>query len=137
MDTNRSEFLIKDNKLYGYLGNGEEMIIPEGVESVEVGDFRRSIKDIDYFKTVVIPGTLKKIPEQFLKETVIHQLIIKEGVESIDWNAFRSASIKKLELPNSVKVINEYAFYNCGLEEVDLNPTIERLSVGCFGYNQK
>ena len=136
MDTKNSEFVIKDNKLYEYLGNGKKMLIPEGVESIEINDFEKSILGIKNFKKVVIPGTLKEIPDCFLREKTIDELIVKEGVERIGWSSFHSTFIKTLELPSTIKEIDSYAFNNCALKEVLLNPTIERLGNYCFAENR-
>ena len=135
MNAKSSEFVIKDNKLYEYLGNGEKIIIPEGVESVEIDDFRKSVQDIKRFKKVVIPGTLKEIPDRFLRDKVIDKLEIQEGVERIGWSAFHTTPMKSLKLPSTIKEIDSYAFYNCGLKKISLNPAIERLCNYCFSKN--
>lgn len=136
MDTKNSEFVIKDNRLYQYLGDGYEMVIPEGVESVEMDDFQNSIEYINHFDKVVIPGSLKEIPDRFLRDRAIDELIIQEGVEKIGWSSFHSTRIGTLKLPSTIEKIDSYAFYNCGLEEVNLGPKVKLLMGNCFGYNR-
>lgn len=136
MDTKNSEFIIKDNRLYQYLGDGYEMVIPEGVESVEMDDFQNSIEYINHFDKVVIPGSLKEIPDKFLRDKAIDELIIQEGVEKIGWSSFHSTWIGTLKLPSTIEKIDSYAFYNCGLEKVNLGPKVKLLMGNCFGYNR-
>lgn len=124
---------IVDNKLFRYLGTGEEMNIPYGVKSVDLPYFRRSIADCNGTNKLTIPGTLVGVPDRFFRNKLIKELVLEEGIERIGESAFSSSYIKKLVLPSTIKYIDNGAFYNCKLTELVLNEGIKEIGDRAFG----
>lgn len=124
---------IVDNKLFRYLGTGEEMNIPYGVKSVDLPYFRRSIGDCNGTNKLTIPGTLIDVPDRFFRNKLIKELVLEEGIERIGESAFSCSYVKKLVLPSTIKYIDNGAFYNCKLTELVLNEGIKEIGDSAFG----
>lgn len=61
---------------------------------------------------------------------------IKEGAERIASKAFFSAAIEEVEMPDSVKTLGRYAFYNCQkLKSVKLSNSLMTIPDYCFSIN--
>ena len=133
--SNHNNLVIVDNQLNGYLGTGQELVIPNGVKSVNYDTFRRSVKDRSSFKKVVIPKTLKSIPDLLFSNKTIDELVLERGVEHIGAGAFHTSYLEKLVVPSTVKCIDEGAFCYCNLKEVVLHEGIQELGDHSFGGN--
>ena len=72
-------------------------------------------------KTVTIPGSITDIPEGIFRYCDgLETVIIESGVETIGMYAFHSLmNLKELHLPNTLKRIEEDAFYNLEGMNVD------------------
>ncbi len=122
--------------------NLQSIIIPESVESIN----RRAFSECD-FTTVTIPAGVKNIePGAFLSAgTLQHITVAKENAfyQSIDGNLYtkdgktlvlysrKSESIFKI--PQGVEIIQDYAFYSCGLKVITIPDTIK--SIGDSAFN--
>lgn len=85
---NQNDFIIIDGVLISYVGDSEEVIIPNGVKEIA--------------------------PQAFLENQNIKSLIIPDGVEKIGAEAFKDCKyLRYLRVGNSVKIIETEAFYNC------------------------
>lgn len=84
-----SEDLVIDGEtLVAYVGNDEEVTVPEGITEISTGAFRNN-------------KTIKKV-------------ILPEGVTIIGDNAFsRCSALESVNLPDSLVTIGEKAFYKC------------------------
>ncbi|MBQ2118358.1 MAG: leucine-rich repeat domain-containing protein [Clostridia bacterium] len=84
-------------------------------------------------KNAVIPddGSIKNIgADAFANLTTIKNITIPNGVEIIEARAFAGTGIEQLILPESVKSINESAFFNCkDLQEVVFGRNIETVEI--------
>ena len=121
-------FVIVNNTLFGYYGESQDVIIPDGVTSISGCVFSES-----EIKSVVIPEGVTKIAERAfevcknLSKVTIPQsvkkiekdafascprlttIVIPEGVTEIE-EAFRDSNrLKKVFLPKSVTNIAHYA----------------------------
>lgn len=145
------EFIIDGNKLIGYNGDDNHVIIPEGVETIERWCFfRKSLESI------TIPPGVKEINEAFyqcanLKEiklqdieiigesafrgcTSLKRIELGSGLLRIGWNAFENCTaLEEIALPASLKDIGAGAFRNCkSLRSVELNEGLEVIQVNAF-----
>ncbi len=86
-------------------------------------------------------GTHVKVPScKFLSErayrgnTQIVHIRLCEGLESLGSKAFRDcSSLKRIDIPSTVKVVGEYAFRGCKqLRVVELRKGLERICNGSF-----
>ena len=91
-----------------YIGNGGDVIIPEGV--VTIG--RSAFESKSNVKSVTFPTSLV----------------------TLDYGAFWGCyNLRKISLPYGVKNIESYAFYNCqSLEDFDLPESVETISSYAF-----
>ena len=79
------DFIIEDGKLKEYLGQGGDVIIPEGVTSIERGVFYQCTN----VKKVVLPGSIKEIwpdslnhiPEIVVTDTAVGEDLAEANVE--------------------------------------------------------
>ena len=85
-------------------------------------------------QTVKLPSTLKAIGQRGFSETIIDEMILPEGLTTIEHCAFGWTSssaygttIKNIYIPESVTFIASGAFYNCaitGTLEIDPNENL-------------
>ena len=54
------------------------------------------------------------------------------AVTAIGVEAFNSSKVKEVNLPNTVKVINEYAFADCGITSIDIPNSVTRICSNAF-----
>lgn len=125
--------------------------IPEGIEVIGKGAFYcckvitsinlpSTIKDftgafcgMESMHKVKIP-VVKEISRQSFVDCALYDLYIPEGVERICLDAFVSnKSLKKVSLPQSLKVLERGVFYNCTtLEELVLPSQVQE--VGDYAF---
>ena len=142
-------------RLITYFGNTENVIVPEGVTTIDEAAFFRK-KNI---KTVVLPKSLKVIGEGafacctkltmvYMQNNVIEigkfsfeeckrlkNITFSAKLKIIPQYAFRYSGIEELMIPDNVKAIEEYAFYGCEeLKTVKLGNGVKTL--GCSAFNK-
>ena len=135
-NVDKMEWEIKGTRLERYWGISEEIVIPNGVESIDkyaFNDYRRNHYPI---KKLTIPGTVKEISDDLFKKMPIEELVLEEGVAYIGSSAFSHSKIKKLTLPSTMKRIGDFAFCDCDLTELILNEEIEEIFFDAFVGNQ-
>ncbi|MBE6665574.1 MAG: leucine-rich repeat domain-containing protein [Ruminococcaceae bacterium] len=105
---NEEGFVIVRNILFGYYGESEHVVIPEGVETI--GE------------------------EAFAGRDIKH-VTVSNGVKTIGTEAFYDCiKLKSVIIPESVTKIGERAFLECPkLTEISLAGTKRRLTAGVFG----
>ncbi|SFC34730.1 leucine-rich repeat domain-containing protein [Ruminococcus albus] len=117
----KGDFIIfNDVLLYKYIGEDENVVIPDGIESI----CDRAFLTSPNVKTVEIPESVRYINDAFQSSvydtSTIESLVIPDSVEEIDAYAFAECTaLKKIVIPASVKEIGEHAFDGCtSLKEV-------------------
>ncbi len=104
----KSDFIIDDDILIAYIGEGGNVIIPDGVREIGYKAFRCSMAN-----EVYVPDTL----------------------EEIDDMAFESnGGLREINLCN-VKRIGNYAFKFTGIEHITLPDSLESIGIGAFEYS--
>lgn len=139
------EFQLLDNEvtITGYHGKGENVEIPENIYGCPVTDIDHASCKIKNVKTLTIPGSIKKVPANvFDGSDVLETVIFKEGVEEIlgfsgYYGAFGSCkNLKTVELPSTLKVIGNHAFYYCkALKEIKFPAGIELIEICAFQHS--
>ena len=96
-----------------------ELILPDSIISIGPMAFR----DCRGLKKVVFPKNLKRIPQSLFSFCYLRDpdIILPEGLEVIEENAFRNAGVFDLLIPEHVKEIRVGAF-NCGPRPVTVLP---------------
>ena len=115
--------------------NGElltELVIPEGVETVQAYAFFRCIG----LKSVVIPRGVTSIGHHaFFECTDLECVSIAEGVTSIGENAFMHCEkITELVIPEGVENLDDRAFGNCGSLRISLPGSLTFPKPNRYGF---
>ena len=111
----------------------------------EVGEYAFYMNN---FKTVEIPGSVKKIDQNaFYYNNLLDGLtsvsfprletvIFNEGLETIDESAFGNTNLQSITFPLTLKSIGKNAFAGCGkLTSAILNEGLETIGVGAFNWS--
>lgn len=119
----------------GYFSYGEELVIPPTITAVinnsyevectvtnfEIGSLYVASEEyshgyITQIKKITIPGTIKNIGHYFLQDFYddgwysLEEIIVEEGVETLDSYAFDVRHPTKITLPSTITNIHTYAF---------------------------
>ena len=84
--------------------------------------------------TVIIPEGVKTIGKDAFYGSNVAEVIFQEGVTKIDSLAFYECkSLKKVVLPNSLRIIGDSAFAECeSLTEIDIPDEVKEIKDGVF-----
>lgn len=85
-------------------------------------------------KTIIIPKGIKTIGRACFAGTNVEEVVLPEGIETIDSDAFNLCTkLKKINFPETLKVIDHGAFNGCfSLETVILPKTMKEISDYAF-----
>ncbi len=131
----KSPFIVENRELVAYKGRGGEVIIPDDLGILYIGDFAFShfVLDLDkdvpddyYFDdkkdaigndtitSVVIPKGVEKINKYaFYNCTALESVVLDEGVETIEECAFEGCTaLVEINLEN-VRIISDRSFFGC------------------------
>ncbi len=129
---------------FGYCESLEEIVIPSGVREIEEEAFTSA-----YLKKIIVSSSNKYFTSVdgvlFDKEkTILMQYPgakssktyrIPNTVTDIAHSAFAYAKFTSVDIPDSVEVIGEDAFFNCQqLEEVSIPDSVKEIGDGAFSY---
>lgn len=71
-----------------------------------------------------VPAEAKVISPTAFSTCVFDKIVLSEGVEEIQADAFRGNPVKEIVFPKSLKTLGEYCFYGCrNLSQIDLSVT--------------
>ena len=110
--------------LLKYLGDKEEVIIPDGFFAI--GD--TAFEGCEGVKKVVLPASVKQIQRRaFMKLNSLEQVVFPEGLEKIEAEAFSGCkNLREVKLPESLKDIDFAIFYGCeNLEKLEYGKKIK------------
>jgi hypothetical protein len=128
-----ADFIIQDGVLLTYLGEGGEVIIPEGVTEIGTGAFQNNA----VVTGVTLNEGLKKIGNYaFDKSGLTGTLELPSTVESIGAYAFRGCtSLTGLSLNTGLKTIGNYAFSESNkIAALVLPDTVTSIGNNAFNY---
>lgn len=110
------------NLNYITFGSGEITLMPNCFSCL------RNIKTFDF------PSSLRNIPYVCFSYSRFKQLVIPEGVVSIDQDAFAvNDSLVSVTLPHTLEQIGRGVFYMCpNLREVHIPPYVNTIGMFCF-----
>lgn len=73
--------------------------------------FAESFYENSYLKSVYIPAGIKTLPEGTFMYSNVERVVIDEGLETIEINAFAGCyQLKSIYLPSTLRVIDDFAF---------------------------
>ena len=137
---NGGDFIIENQVLISYVGNEEQVTIPEGI--VKIGDYAFLNNNMVTF--VEVPESVIEIGKcAFEGCTALTSFEMPKQMESIGDSAFEGCTelAVELQLPKTVSVIGNRAFYNCSKLTGSLifSDSIEQIGEdtfhGCSGLN--
>lgn len=105
MMSKAENFIIINNELQKYVGDDENVVIPEGVTKIGKRAFECS-----QLKTVELPKSLKIIDELAFNVISLEKVVFHEGLTTIKRQAFCCSKLVEIEIPKSVKNIAKGAF---------------------------
>lgn len=104
-----SKVLSNDNKILIHMPTSKDLFIDDGIETI--GNFA------------------------FTYEESIVSVQLPETIKIIGFECFQECShLKKINLPNSIVDIGEYAFAETDLEEIVLPKSLQIVRAGCFSW---
>lgn len=86
------------------------------------------------FKKIIIKN-IKNIPGDIFLNKEIEELILEEGIETIEDFAFYSNKISKIILPTTLKSIGCFAFSKNKINEIKINDKLETIGFKAFYEN--
>lgn len=121
--------VFNDVLLYKYSGDDENVVIPDGIETICARAFWTGKK----IKTVEIPESVKYIKQAFPYSS-IESLVIPDTVDTESGISFYECyDLKKIVLPDKMRKIEDFAFGNCiSLESIDLPKNAKIIGSGAF-----
>jgi len=125
----------KDGKtLIRYPGyrDDEEYRVPEGVEQILPGAFFGA-----GVKKLILPASLKEVGSGCFENAIIEGLECEEGLYAIRREAFKNCKLMHVQLPNSLRVIEDYAFLGSfGMKELTCESEELAIGVGVFSQGR-
>lgn len=119
-------FDIRDNVVFKYVGNDENIVIPEGITSVGHQAFKKNTS----LKTIKFPETLSVIcSNAFEGCSELENFVIPEKVCIIGENTFKGCKkLTELRISAGVRTIKMSAFNNCTSLTlyIESNPAVSR-----------
>lgn len=108
--------------------------IKDGVLSTEVDEEVGNYMTRNYMTgAVVLPDLVKVVAKDTFKDCSIEELIIPEGVETIEDDAFNACKkLTRITLPESLKKIGRNAFSHCGVKNLEVPDGVKRIGSGAF-----
>lgn len=107
-----------------------EINLPDSITMIGMGTFEGCKK----LASITLPSGITNIPESLFNGCEsLTEITIPNGVKTIGTKSFTKSGVKKIELPDSVKEINEKAFVEAtGLEEFVLGDGVEDIGSYVF-----
>ena len=102
--------MIRERTLQAVLGDPEEVIVPDGVETIGDG----ALYECMSLTTITLPNSVREIgADAFSNCRHLRSVTLPDGLRTIDANAFASCvSLTEVTIPDSVGTIEMYAFYD-------------------------
>ncbi len=73
-------------------------------------------------KEVILPPAAKVIGSGAFDSSSLQKIVLNDGLEEIQYRAFRLTDIEEITIPSTVTKIDSEAFSNCNLKKLVLNP---------------
>lgn len=111
----------------------KSIILPEGVTEIDESAFSYAIK----LEEVTFPSTLRKVGQYAFSDCIALKtdpLVFPEGFEEIGkYSFYHCPALKgKVELPSSIRKIDERAFWQAKISSINLPEGLETLGDGVF-----
>lgn len=97
-DIDANGFVIKDNILYGYMGEEQDIVVPEGVTKIADGAFYGA-----NITSIQIPNTVESIGAMAFAEcSSLTSIVLPENLNSIGVKVFENSALTSIEFKSAV-----------------------------------
>jgi len=118
-----------------YVGSTRDIVIPNRVNAIGEDTFKQR-EDIDSVTTH--SGVTRILPFAFSECGPLDKVTLAKGLEFIGEGAFFSSGLKRLDIPEGVKVIETGAFHQSqSLESISFPASLEYLGTYMLGFSEK
>ncbi len=118
-------------KIISYGGVNKDVVIPDGVEAIEMYAFQFS-----GLTSVVIPDSVTSIGPSAFNGNSITSVEIPNGVDYISASVFAGNQLTSIIIPDGVTTIREYAFYGNQLTDIDIPSSVTDIRNAAFNSNK-
>ena len=116
------------NRIVAYLGNSENVVIPEGVTEISGPAFALlRINNITY------PSSLHNLGDGVFSHIINTEIEISGTVNEIGSYLIDGSDIESVTLSNGIRIIDEEAFINSNLEELHVPSSVTSIGLNAFG----
>ncbi len=111
------------------VGKLKEIVVPEGVHTIEDGAFQNVL-----LETVILPDQVENMGPRVFKRSGIETVDLPANLEYVPWRMFRFSALRTLTLHENIGEIQEGAFANTPDFEtlVILHPDVVTMRFGAF-----
>ena len=101
--------------LFDYLGNEENIILPDGVNGMRYSIHQNAFKDRMYIKSITVPGSVIKIDDYAFQDCVLLKSVtIQNGVEELGSYIFNNCiNLENVLIGEDVNNLSDSQFNNC------------------------
>ena len=124
-------WVIVGGMLFGYYGEGTDLIVPDGVRAVSPD----ALKENPRVQSIVLPDGLKRIGSHAFENcTALERIRLPDSIEKMEWDVFSGCGrLSGVVLPASLKELSHDSFKNCNsLQEITLPASIETVDGSVF-----
>ena len=152
-----SDFVIENGVLKEYKGHSKNVVIPEGVTTIEAGVFGKLGNDknnnsyFPFIESITIPSSVKKIKMVYQLDTFggtnLKKITVSKNnkyfcsVKGVLYDKKKKTLIryprglhKMVPIPKTVVTIGEGAFCSCDIKKFKIPKTIKKIDTGAFAY---
>lgn len=121
-----------------------ELVIPSQYEGLPVKEIEATAFSNAMYTKITIPASIETVgTAAFSYNYALEEVVFEEGsaLEEIAWGMFGyCGKLQKINIPDSVKIIDGFAFYNCAFKTIEFPKELERINVkafeGCFSLTE-
>lgn len=123
LNPDKDGYCIEDGVLISYIGNEKEITIPSKVHTIASNAFAADLDRGINTKKVTIPGTVRDIETRAFAFTMVDEVIIEEGVETLGDYVFMDACLEAVHFPKTIREAGKGLFNpeeRCGSIDIHL-----------------
>ncbi|MBE6709199.1 MAG: hypothetical protein E7578_08170 [Ruminococcaceae bacterium] len=136
ISADNSDFVIENGVLTQYTGDGGNVVIPDGVTTIDEWALSdNNSTNASKITSITIPPSVKIIKEYaFAHCTELKSVSLSEGLVNVGTSAFWDCpKLTEIKIPSTLKYLSEGMFHECtGLTKITLPNTLTKIINGAF-----